>query len=115
MLKKRAFNQEPDALIEIPNYSVKIQQVDPAGLTPEVMIHEGAAFAIGRMAATPDGLLFSQIANGEFWIRGVLDGTIVPQNQIASREAVPVTLYLVDAMGGAPEQIGQGMTGFVVG
>ncbi len=115
IVKKQAFNQEPDAQIDIPKYAVKIQQVDPAGQLPEVTVYESEAFAIGRMAATPDGLLFSQIANGEFWIRGVLDGTIVPQNQVASREAVPVTLYLLNLVGEEPEHIGQGMTGFVVG
>jgi hypothetical protein len=114
IVKKRAFNQEPSAEIEIPNYSVKIQQFDPARQTAEVTVYEGAGFAIGRMAATPEGLLFSQVANGDFWIRGVLDGTITMQDQNAARAAVPVTIHLLDLMGEPPERVGQGMAGFVV-
>lgn len=116
IVKKRAFNQEPDAQIEIPNYSVKIQRYDLTSRQDEVTIHEAAGFAIGRMAMTPEGLVFSQIANGEFWIRGVLDGSISAPQMAAAREAVPVTLYLLDPnTGEMAEPIGQGMSGFAVG
>jgi len=114
-VKKQAFNQEPDALIELPTYSVKIQQVDPAGQTSEKTVYESTAFAIGRMAAIPEGLLFSEIPNGERWIQGLLDGSITAPNLSAAREAVPISIHLLDLDSlTADVWSEQGLEGFVV-
>src|SRR5262249_30810411 len=80
-------------------FNVQIQQLN---LTThdDHQIYAAPAYAIGRMAVTPDGklLYFSQIANMNAWLTAITSGKLDPandQNGDMQRKLVPESLYVL--------------------
>jgi hypothetical protein len=100
----------------LPAYTVAIHSLNPA-TGEEAELYSADAYFIGRMAAADGRLLFSQIANGLDWLRGLADGTInmmTDETGEAQRAAVPVGLYQLDLSSGAVTQIGADVRQFTL-
>ena len=74
--------------------------------TTDTEVYTGPAFAIGRLAPTPDGagLLFSQIPNMEQWVAAVVSG-VMPEDPMS---LLPIGLYYLDLTSGAASSGGNG-------
>ncbi len=86
----------------LPLNIVTIHRFDLSTMT-DTEIYSGQAFAIGRMAPTPDGagLLFSQIPNMEAWVAALIGGT-APEDPLT---LFPVTLHYLDLSTGSVSPI----------
>jgi len=107
------------ALVPLWSYTATIHQVNPSS-GQDNELYSADAYAIGRMAATPDGqaLIASQVANAKEWMMATLDGTLTAQtdpNGSMARALVPVTLYRIPLNAGeAPTVIGENLAQFVL-
>jgi DNA-binding beta-propeller fold protein YncE len=105
--------------MELRDNVVEIHQVNPA-TGDDIDIYQADGYAIGRLAATADGqgLVFSQVANVDAWVKAIADGTLDINTDIdgtAQRALVPITLYRLNLGGDkAATSLGDDLTQFTL-
>lgn len=105
--------------MELRDYVVEIHHVNPT-TGEDTSVYMGQGYAIGRMAATADGqgLVFSQVANVDAWVKAIANGTLDINTDFdgtAQRALVPITLYRL-TLGGdqAVANLGENLTQFTL-
>jgi hypothetical protein len=103
----------------IPGYTATIHQFNPA-TGEDTLVYSVDAFALGRMAAAPDGqhLIASQVAGLQNWTDALVNGAVTLANDPDGSQQsalVPVTLYRIPFVTReAPMVIGENLTQFVL-
>jgi hypothetical protein len=99
----------------VPGYTVSIHHLNLEDGKDD-LLYEADAYAIGHMEIPENELvIFSQVANQEAWLAGLLDGTINPMEtteQDSQLAAVPVTLQLLPPQSDTPVILGQNQAQF---
>jgi dipeptidyl aminopeptidase/acylaminoacyl peptidase len=109
----------PGVPLNVPAYTATIHQFNPA-TGEDTLIYSADAFAIGHMAAAPDGqhLIASQVAGLQAWTDAVVNGTISPTSDPDGSQQsalVPVTLYRIPFVTReAPIVVGENLTQFTL-
>jgi dipeptidyl aminopeptidase/acylaminoacyl peptidase len=107
------------AILGVNSVQATIHQLNIAA-GEDITLYTADAFAIGRMAATPEGqhLIASQVAGLNAWVAGIADGTYDPQADTdgsGARALVPVTLYRIPLITReAPIAIGENLSQFAL-
>lgn len=100
---------------ELPLYLVSIHRLNLA-TGDDSEVYSDAAWAIGRMAATPDGmaLIFSQVPNLSNWVRAVIEGTLTTTDFSAMLTTISTELYRLNLDSNESDKLGVDMNLFAL-
>ncbi len=99
---------------DMPLYRATIHRLSLNDASDETILTQDA-FAIGRMAVSPEGaLVFSVIPNLTDWARGVASGAISAEDPSLLFDAFQTELWQLDLGSGQAERLAQGLSQFAL-